>query len=478
MFTRSKKARSIFGSKTIDTKIDIAPGLRLWPVALALSILIWIIATTGGRQVFVKEVLGDAFDSQAEHFLHGNVDVDSKAIRWEAMLVNGKTRMYFGPFPALLRIPLNLIYPAGRGAWSRISGFLAGELALFAFTGLISNALRTALLSSRARNWLGGSCLVGFVFGTPFLFLLGNLSIYSEAILWALAWSLAALFFVWLSQTAEGRALTASLLGFSVSAACALLSRVTYGAPLLIIAGLWALALIREKRFRPLVALLLPLSVGIAGHLLLSYARFGTFSGINFDYYINPVHREISHKYGMLNLQRFPYGVADYFGPRLPAIQSQPPFFKAERHFGNYPPFYSLPFSETYLSVTWASSWLVLGALLGIICLFSRIRTGLFKRAAAVALATQCIFILCYYTLAQRYSVELYPFLIFCFVVLLSDGGKMLARARYALIGLVLISATINSLATDSWLAADRNLPVETQHFWNALAGKKAALIK
>jgi len=40
-----------------------------WPVALGLSVLIWIIATTGGRQVFVQEVLGDAFDSQAEHFL-------------------------------------------------------------------------------------------------------------------------------------------------------------------------------------------------------------------------------------------------------------------------------------------------------------------------------------------------------------------------------------------------------------------------
>jgi len=212
--------------------------------------------------------------------------------------------------------------------------------------------------------------------------------------------------------------------------------------------------------------------------LLLSYARFGTFIGVNFDYYINPVHREIAHKYGMLNLQRFPYGIVDYFGLRLPAIQLQPPFFKAERHFGNYPPSYSLPFSETYLSVTWASSWLVLGAILGIICLFSRIRTGFFKRVAAAALATQCMFILCYYALAQRYSVDLYPFLILCFVVLLSDGGKMLARARYPLIGLVLISATINSLATDSWLAADRNLPVETQHFWNALAGKGEALIR
>jgi hypothetical protein len=107
---------------------------------LMLSIVIWVIATTGGREIFVKEVLGEAFDSQAEHFLRGNVDVDDDAIRWEAMIVNGNTRMYFGPFPALLRIPLNFVYPAGRGAWSRISGFVGGELALIAFTGVISRA--------------------------------------------------------------------------------------------------------------------------------------------------------------------------------------------------------------------------------------------------------------------------------------------------------------------------------------------------
>src|SRR5438445_3997354 len=341
MFTRSKKARSIFESKTIETKIDNASGPRLWPVALVLSALIWVIATTGGHQVFVKEILGDAFDSQAEHFLRGNIDVDGEAIRWETMLVNGKTRMYFGPFPAFLRIPLDLVYPAGRGAWSRMSGFLAGELALFGFAGLISTALSGSSLSRRAQNWLGGACLVGFVFGTPLLFLLGNLSIYGEAIIWALAWSITALFFAWRSQVAEGRALTLSLLGFSISTACALLSRVTFGAPLLLIAPLLAIPVIREKRLRPLIALILPLAVGLSFHLFLSYARFGTFIGVNFDHYINPVHREIAHKYGIFNLQRFPYGVADYFCFWLPPIQSVPPFFNARRHLGHYPPSYS-----------------------------------------------------------------------------------------------------------------------------------------
>src|SRR2546429_6732283 len=163
---------------------------RFLPLVLVLSVLLWCYTTTGGRQVFVKEVLGGAYDSQAEHFLQGNVDVDAAAIGHEAMIVDGKVRMYFGPFPAFLRIPLNLVYPAGQGKWSRVSGFCAGVVALFAFAGLIGNALGSSPLSSRSREWLGNACVLGFGLGSPLLLLLGNLSIYNEAIIWGFSLSL------------------------------------------------------------------------------------------------------------------------------------------------------------------------------------------------------------------------------------------------------------------------------------------------
>ena len=115
--------------------------------------------------------------------------VDGGAIRHEAMIVNGKARMSFGPFPAFARIPLNFVYPSGRGHWSRITGFCAGMIALVAFAGLIRLALRSSQLSDRWKNWLGNACLIGFALGSPLLLLLGNLSIYDEAIIWALAWS-------------------------------------------------------------------------------------------------------------------------------------------------------------------------------------------------------------------------------------------------------------------------------------------------
>src|SRR5262249_6163988 len=177
-------------------------GTQFLPVLLVLTVFLWLYTTTGGRQVFVKEVLGGAYDSQAEHFLHGNVDVDAAAIGHEAMIVGEKVRMYFGPFPAFLRIPLNLVYPAGPGKWSRVCVFYAGIVALSAFAGLMRLALGSSPLSLRARNWVGNTCIVGFALGSPLLLLLGNLSIYDEAIIWGLAWSLAALYFALRSRHA------------------------------------------------------------------------------------------------------------------------------------------------------------------------------------------------------------------------------------------------------------------------------------
>jgi hypothetical protein len=417
-------------------------------------------------------VLGGAYDSQAEHFLQGNVDVDTAAISHEAMIVDGKVRMYFGPFPAFLRIPLNFVYPAGHGKWSRVSGFCAGIVALCAFAGLMRIALQFSALSSRARNWVGNACIVGFALGSPLLLLLGNLSIYDEAIIWGLAWSLAALYFALRSRQVETHALTRSLLGFSLCAAGALLSRVTFGLPLILIALLLALRLLRENRISNLLVLFLPLGAAFVFYIWLSYARFGSFVGVNYDYYVNPVHNEFAHKYGLFSLRRIPFSLADYFNLRFPGTERQPPFLTANRHSYNYPSLFSNPDSEVYISLLWSSSWLVFAAIMGIVC-FVRRKVDLLEWGIAAALVVQFLCILSYFVLAQRYATDLYPFLIFCLVVFLGSGGTTLLRSRNLLIGLVALSVVINSLATVSWLVdADLNVPPETRAAWERLVGR------
>jgi hypothetical protein len=440
-----------------------------------LSVLLWVFATTGGRQIFVKEVLSGAYDSQAEHFLRGNVDVDAEAIGHEAMIVNGKTRMYFGPFPALLRIPPNLVYPAGHGKWSRLSGFCAGVVALFAFAGLVRTALCSSPLSPRARNWLGNACVIGFALGSPLLLLLGNLSIYNEAIIWGLALSLAALLFAFRSRQAEGNSLTRALLGFSLCAGCALLSRVTFGAPFILIAPILALGLPRENRLTNIIALVLPLGAALTFYVWLSYAKFGSLTGANFDYYINPVHSEFAHKFGVFSPRRIPYSFADYFSVRFPSFQRQPPFVGADRHSYDFPSLYSNDFSEVFLPLPWCSPWLIFGAFMGMTCLIRRNGANVFERGTALALFAQFLCILSYFLLAQRYAADLYPFLIFCLIMFLRSGRGALLRWRHAMVGLIAISVVVNSLATVSWLvSADQNVPPETRAAWEKLLGRRS----
>jgi hypothetical protein len=440
-----------------------------------VSVLLWVFTTTGGEQIFVKEMLGGAYDSQAEHFLRGNVDVDVDAIRHESMIVNGKVRMYFGPFPSFVRIPLNFVYPAGHGKWSRIAGFGAGLIALFAFAGLVRMALCSSPLSSRARNWVGNACVIGFAFGSPLLLLLGNLSIYDEAIIWGFALSLAALFFAFSTQQAKGRALTWALLGFSCCAGSALLSRVTFGAPFILIAPILASGIRPEKRITNFAALLLPLGAALVFYVWLSYARFGNVLGINYHYYINPVHREFAHKFGLFSPLRIATSFTDYFDLRFPTLQREWPFVAADRHWYDYPSLYSNDFSEVYLPLTWGSPWLIFGAIIGIICLVQRHTAGGFERAVATALVIQFLFILSFFALAQRYVAELYPFLIFCFVIFLRSGGVALVRSRHVIIGLVALSVIVNSLATVSWLMdADQNVPEETKAAWEKFLGRRS----
>jgi len=446
---------------------------NLLPAFLLLGALLWIFTMTGGRQVFVAEVLGKAYDSQAEHFLRGDVGVDSEAIAHEAMIVKGKTRMYFGPFPAFLRIPLNLVYPEGRGKWSRISGFGAGMIALGAFAGLIRMALRSSQLPGCWKSWLGNASLVGFALGSPLLLLLGNLSIYDEAIIWGLAWSLAALYFALRAGEAGAAALTWSLAAFSFCAGAALLSRATFGAPFLLIAPVLALRLIRKNLIRNGAALFLPLWAAFVFYLFLTYARFGALEGMPMRYSTNPEQREFAMKHGLFRPERVPYSLADYFVLRVPRPQREPPYLEGSRQPCDAN-LYVVPFTETYSSLLWCSSWIVLGAAVGMAQL---LRPGGFdwaSRAIAAALFLECLIILSFMGLAQRYVAEFFPFLGFCFVVFLRRANVAF-RLRHLILVLVAASVVINSLSTVSWLLeADLNVPAATKAKWNEFLGRKS----
>ncbi len=89
-----------------------------WFVGTALVASIgfaWLV-TLGSFRFNEREVFGSFYDYQAASFLQGRLDVPEEAIGGEAFEAHGKLYGYFGPTPALLRLPFVL------------SGFAFGKL--------------------------------------------------------------------------------------------------------------------------------------------------------------------------------------------------------------------------------------------------------------------------------------------------------------------------------------------------------------
>jgi hypothetical protein len=191
-------------------------------------------------------------------------------------------------------------------------------------------------------------------------------------------------------------------------------------------------------------------------------------------YSVNPDQREFAKKYGLFRIERVPYSFADYFLLRYPKFEREPPFLKAERQTYDHPTLYVMPFTETYSSLLWCSSWIVLGAVIGVAMLLRPGGSDAVERTIAAMLFLQVIGILSFMGLCQRYAAELFPFLVFAFLFFLRQG-KIAFRLRYVLIALVAISVVINSLGTMSWLVdADRNVPAATRAKWKEFLGRNS----
>jgi len=192
-------------------------------------------------------------------------------------------------------------------------------------------------------------------------------------------------------------------------------------------------------------------------------------------YNINPVQRDFAVKHGLFRIERVPYSFADYFVLRSPKLQREPPFLKANRI--DYHPnesLYVMPFTETYSSVLWSSSWVLLGALIGAALLLWPGCADWADRGIAAIFLLQVILILSFMGLCQRYIADLFPFLVFAFLIFLRQG-KIAFQLRYLFIGLVVVSVLINSLSTVSWLVgADMNVPAETRAKWDQFLGRRS----
>src|SRR5437870_2249501 len=194
----------------------------------ATAVFAWVVFA-GRADPLAPEALGGFYDAQARSWLHGHWNAPALAFSFERFNIGGKFYTYFGPWPAVLRLPVVAFTNEFDGRLSRVSMLLAFAV-LLGFSGRIAWQARNVV---RGRGPIGWRTLVaagGFVFvvgcGSSALFLGSQVIVHHEAVLWGIAWSVAALSFV-VAHLLYGR--TSSLVWASVTATLAMMSRPSVG---------------------------------------------------------------------------------------------------------------------------------------------------------------------------------------------------------------------------------------------------------
>ena len=268
-------------------------------VGAACALVVEVALLLSGGRFFGYEPLGDVFDAQARSFLDLRWDVDPDVIKIEGFEIDGRTYTYFGPVPALLRLPVVAVTESLDGRLTRLSMLLAWTVTVAVAAHLAWRA-RVALLDGHADAGdegdapvpLAEQALVGaFVFavgaGSSVTYLTSRPSVFHEAIAWGVAVSLVAFDAVldWSARRTPRRFLL--VLGLATAA---LLTRASVGAGPALAVGFVLLGdVVRGVRSRDAakagraLALGLTLVLPLAAYAAVNVARFGTLLTLPYD---------------------------------------------------------------------------------------------------------------------------------------------------------------------------------------------------
>jgi hypothetical protein len=277
---------------------------------------------------------GNWYDLQAHSLLHWRWDVAPGALSNEGFIVHGKTYMYFGVWPALLRMPVAAVTQSLDGRLSQLSMLLAFFLALMAVARLAWQ-VRAVTTDGRPLERTELIVIAAFVamagVGTPILFLATRPMVYDEAALWGLAWALLTFSAVIDFSVTRRRS---QLVLAAACASGAIMSRATLGVSAILAIGFLGLAAAVPQRRRAafgLDALELTLKdavglgaacvVAVVPYMYVNYARFGSLTSV--PYMKQPILTETPGRLhalranggSLFGLKYIPTTIVQYFRP-------------------------------------------------------------------------------------------------------------------------------------------------------------------
>src|SRR5689334_3824274 len=247
-----------------------------------------------GRANFLQRpVFANVYDAQARSLFHGHWNVPPAVMGFEGFVIHGRTYSYYGPFPALLRMPILAVTSRFDGRLTQLSMLAAFAVALFGIARLLWQA-RSFLRADAPFTRVEGVVTAVFLFvcgvGSAVLFPASRAIIYHEAEVWGTALALVGFDAVIgvVRRPSPARYALASFL-----AACALLSRPSVGLGPAVALGVFALiaawrALRRRdpeatRPWSPVLAFGVAAAIPVFLYAYVNHAKFGTWFSLPLD---------------------------------------------------------------------------------------------------------------------------------------------------------------------------------------------------
>ncbi len=452
---------------------------------LASFVFSWTL-TTGSLDFERRVPFADNFyDVQARRLFDGHWDMPLRVVSVEGYQHDGKLYMYFGPVPAFLRMPVLALTDVGNGELTRVWMVAGFAVAMTALGGLGWRIRRFARGDAPFR-WVEAIAVAVGAFaigvGSTLLYLGSGPWVYHEAILWGIAFALAAFdaILAWIQRPRWW------VLGLAaLFTAMAVGSRLTVAlGPVVALGGLAGFVLISRvwpwvrRQVAPRVglgpeAITFPggLALGVASvtpialYAWLNNTKFGTWFSVPYDHQIlNRLQKNrpqilAANDNTLFRLDAIPTALNQYFRPDAIGFRSEFPWIQLPTWKPTI--FDGLLYDHLdRTSSVPASMPLLLGlALVGLgVVVFARRRrersTLAALRVPMLAAAVAVVPSLAFIFLTQRYMGDIIPLLMlgalagfFAFVAWASR------RRGWMRIPVVLASVALLALATFSALA-------------------------
>lgn len=399
----------------------------------------WLL-TAGSWALFARRAGSDFFDAQSAAWLDGHWWVPREVVGLEGIVVDGRTQIYFGPLPALLRLPV-AVFGGAPGRLSVVSMLLAAAVTIWAALRLLGQAqARWPPVGERGASVAAGAVAFLVPAGTTLAFVASRTLVYHEAAAWGTATALLALSFVVDAADRPGR--RTLVLAVAATTACTL-ARVSVALGPVVALGLVVLLRLRATR-RPSPLLLAPV-VPVAAMAAVNFVRFGTLLSVPFQQQVQTLIDPSRPAFfaanggGFFNLRFIPTTLFHYFQPAGVRPSGWFPFVE-------FPPPGRVIGSATFDLVDRTASApatmpaLVLLAVFGAVVVARRGTAGL--RVAAIGGAAGVLPMLVFGYVAHRYLADVVPLVVVLGVCGLAalpaptSPGRRVALAGLALLAL------------------------------------------